>query len=46
MDIEIKEIAVDPDHVHIFFKYPPSYSWQNAKTKIERHIYRVDASNN
>jgi len=23
MDIEIIEIAVNPDHVHIFFKYPP-----------------------
>ncbi len=26
MDIEIIEIAVNPDHVHIFFKYPPKYS--------------------
>ncbi len=24
--IEIIEIAVNPDHVHIFFKYPPKYS--------------------
>ncbi|MCZ7362852.1 MAG: IS200/IS605 family transposase [Candidatus Methanoperedens sp.] len=26
LDIEIIEIAVKPDHVHIFFKYPPKYS--------------------
>ena len=26
MDIEIIEIAVNPDHVPIFFKYPPKYS--------------------
>lgn len=26
LDIEIIEIAVNPDHVHIFFKYPPMYS--------------------
>src|SRR3990170_5048449 len=26
LDIEIIEIAVNPDHVHIFFKYPPKYS--------------------
>jgi putative transposase len=25
LDIEIIEIAVNPDHVHIFFKYPPKY---------------------
>ncbi len=26
MDIEIREIAVNPDHVHIFFEYPPKES--------------------
>ncbi len=26
MGIEIIEIAVNPDHVHIFFRYPPKYS--------------------
>ncbi len=26
LDIEIIEIAVNPGHVHIFFKYPPKYS--------------------
>lgn len=26
LDIEIIEIAVNPDHVHIFFKYPTKYS--------------------
>ena len=26
LGIEIIEIAVNPDHVHIFFKYPPKYS--------------------
>ncbi len=26
MDIEIIEIAVNPDQGHIFFRYPPKYS--------------------
>ncbi len=25
MDIRVIEIAVNPDHIHIFFKYPPKY---------------------
>lgn len=26
MDIEIIDIAVNPDHVHLFIKYPPKHS--------------------
>jgi len=26
LDIEIIDMAINPDHVHIFMKYPPKYS--------------------
>lgn len=26
MDLKIIDIAVNPDHVHLFIKYPPKYS--------------------
>ncbi len=35
MDIEIIEIAVNPDHVHIFFRYPPKYSLSYIAKKIK-----------
>ncbi len=35
MDIEIIEIAVNPDHVHIFFKYPPKYSLSYIAKRIK-----------
>ncbi len=39
MDIEIIEIAVNPVHVHIFFKYPPKYSLSSIPMNtIERNI--------
>ncbi len=34
MDIEVIEIAVNPDHVHIFFKYPPKYSLIGHRLRI------------
>lgn len=36
MGIEIIEIAVNPDHVHIFFRYPPKYSLRYIAKKIKR----------
>lgn len=33
--IEIIEIAVNPDHVHIFFKYPPKYSVSYIAKRIK-----------
>lgn len=33
MDIGITEIAVNPDQVHIFFRYPPKYSLSLPQTK-------------
>ncbi len=35
MGIEIIEIAVNPDHVHIFFRYPPKYSLSYIAKKIK-----------
>ena len=26
LDIEVIDMAVNPDHVHLFIKYPPKYS--------------------
>ena len=36
MDIEIIEIAVNPDHVHIFFRYPPKHSLSLYREEIKR----------
>jgi len=41
MDIEIIEIAVNPDHVHIFFRYPPKYSLSYIAKKIKRRSSRI-----
>jgi len=41
MDIEIIEIADNPDHVHIFFKYPPKYSLSNIAKKIKGVSSRI-----
>lgn len=35
LDIEVIELAVGPEHVHIFFKYPPKYSLSNIAMKIK-----------
>jgi len=34
LDIEVIDMAVNPDHVHLFIKYPPKYS-----AKIFRKLY-------
>jgi putative transposase len=41
MDIEIIEIAVNSDHVHIFFKYPPKYSLSYIAKKIKGVSSRI-----
>ncbi len=41
MDIEIIEIAVNPDHVHIFFMYPPKYSLSYIAKKIKGVTSRI-----
>jgi len=41
MDIEIIEIAVNPDHVHIFFKYPPKYSPSYIAKRIKGSTSRI-----
>jgi len=38
MGIEIIEIAVNPDHVHIFFKYPPKYSLSFIAKKLKGKV--------
>lgn len=35
------EIAVNPDHVHIFFKYPPKYSLSFIAKKIKGVSSRI-----
>jgi len=41
MDIQVIEIAVNPDHVHIFFKYPPKYSLSYIAEKIKGISSRI-----
>ncbi|MDD5353457.1 MAG: IS200/IS605 family transposase [Candidatus Omnitrophica bacterium] len=41
MDIEIIEIAVNPDHVHIFFKYPPKHSLSYIAKRIKGSTSRI-----
>jgi len=41
LDIEIIEIAVNPDHVHIFFKYPPKYSLSFIAKRMKGRTSRI-----
>lgn len=41
MDIEIIEIAVNPDQVHIFFKYPPKHSLSYIAKRIKGSTSRI-----
>ena len=41
LGIEIIEIAVNPDHVHIFFKYPPKYSPSFIAKKLKGRMSRI-----
>ena len=41
LDIEIIEIAFNPDHVHIFFKYPPKYSLSFIAKRLKGRTNRI-----
>ena len=41
LDIEIIDMAVNPDHVHIFLKYPPKYSVSYISKMIKGRSSRV-----
>jgi putative transposase len=41
LDIEIIDIAVNPDHVHLFMKYPPKYSVSFIAKRIKGKSSRV-----
>lgn len=41
LDIEIIEIAVNPDHVHIFFKYPPKHSLSFIAKRLKGRTSRI-----
>ncbi len=41
MGIEIIEIAVNSDHVHIFFKYPPKHSLSYIAKRIKGSTSRI-----
>jgi len=41
LDIEIIDIAVNPDHVHLFLKYPPKYSVSFIAKNIKGKSSRV-----
>lgn len=41
MDIEIIEIAVNEDHVHLFIEYPPKYSMSYIANRIKGKSSRI-----
>jgi len=41
MDIQIIDIAVNVDHVHLFIKYPPKYSVSYIAKKIKGRSSRI-----
>ena len=41
LDIEVIDMAVNPDHVHIFIKYPPKYSVSYISNMIKGISSRV-----
>ena len=41
LDIEIIEIAVNPDHVHIFFRYPPKHSLSFIAKRIKGRSSKI-----
>jgi len=41
LDIEIIDMAVNPDHVHIFLKYPPKYFVSYISKMIKGRSSRV-----
>jgi putative transposase len=41
MEIEIIEIAVNEDHVHLFIDYPPKYSMSHIANRIKGKSSRI-----
>ncbi len=41
MDIEIIEMAVNVDHIHLFIEYPPKYSMSHIANRIKGKSSRV-----
>ncbi len=41
LEIDIIEIAVNPDHVHIFFRYPPKYSLSYIARRIKGRTSKI-----
>ena len=41
MDIEIIDLAINADHVHLFIKYPPKYSVSYITKKIKGRKSRI-----
>jgi len=35
MDIKVMDLAVNPDHVHIFIQYPPKYSVSDIAARLK-----------
>jgi len=43
LDIEVIDMAVNPDHVHLFIKYPPKYSGLGTKSPyIYQYVNQCD----
>ena len=45
MDIEIIDLAINPDHIHLFIKYPPKYSVSYIAKIIKGSTSRVLGQN-
>ncbi len=41
LDIETIEMAVNPDHVHIFFRYPPKYSLSYIAKRLKGKTSKI-----
>jgi REP-associated tyrosine transposase len=41
LDIEVIDMAVNPDHVHLFIKYPPKYSVSYISKMLKGRSSRV-----
>ncbi|MCD4843134.1 MAG: IS200/IS605 family transposase [Methanosarcinales archaeon] len=41
LDIEIIDMAINPDHVHLFIQFPPKYSVSFIAKKIKGRSSRI-----
>ena len=41
LDIEVVDMAVNPDHAHLFTKYPPKYSVSYISKMIKKRSSRI-----